>query len=288
MDTVIQMKTFKTNGNDGPTHLSEVTAGNGDGAAYRTIDATETERLHSVKVVEGNGGGAAYSTTDAIETNRLLPNQTDGCNGETATPCPGAESLLGNTSSSQESSSLCRIKEELNKDVFSRVKLWMVIAILLLIAAVIIISLFVCSAIHKDPDENFDPSLFKVPLYFNGSFQLPNMVFREELLTLSSNESQTLAADFQQKLAGLYRSSPAVGRYFSEAKIYAFRSGSVIADYQLTFFMPEEQQDQLRNFTLSREMVYNVLRQFLYDQEQDESETMYIDPVSLNMFLAHQ
>lgn len=47
--------------------------------------------------------------------------------------------------------------------------------------------------------------------------------------------------------------------------------------------MPEEQQDELRNFTLSREMVYNVFRQFLYDQESDKSEPMYIDPVSLNM-----
>lgn len=62
------------------------------------------------------------------------------------------------------------------------------------------------------------------------------------------------------------------------------RNGSVIADYQLKFLMPEEKQDQLRKFTLSREMVYNVLRQFLYDQES-ESESMYIDPISLNMFL---
>ncbi|KAA8594025.1 hypothetical protein FQN60_004859 [Etheostoma spectabile] len=66
------------------------------------------------------------------------------------------------------------------------------------------------------------------------------------------------------------------------------RKGSVIADYQLTFVMPEEEQDQLRNVTLSREMVYNVFRQFLYDQEQPgESGQMYIDPVSLNMALRH-
>lgn len=62
------------------------------------------------------------------------------------------------------------------------------------------------------------------------------------------------------------------------------RNGSVIANYQLTFVMPAEQQDQLRNFTLSREMVYNVFRQFLYDQEPDESKPMYIDPLSLKMF----
>lgn len=66
------------------------------------------------------------------------------------------------------------------------------------------------------------------------------------------------------------------------------RNGSVVADFQLTFLVPDEQQDQLRNFTLSRGMVYNVLRQFLYEQEEDESEPMYIDPASLSMFLTYQ
>ncbi|KAM6931933.1 TPA-induced transmembrane protein homolog [Lycodopsis pacificus] len=175
--------------------------------------------------------------------------------------------------------SVCRISQE-------RVRLLLIIVcIVVLICAVIWISLAMCAAFHVDGDDNFDSSLFKVPRSFNGSFQLPNRVFTEELSTLSSNESQALAADLQEKLDGLYRSSPALGRYFSEAEIQAFRNGSVvIADYQLTFVMPEEQQDQLRNFTLSREMVYNVFRQFLYDQEADESGQMYIAPVSLNMF----
>ncbi|XP_031153374.1 TPA-induced transmembrane protein homolog isoform X3 [Sander lucioperca] len=192
-----------------------------------------------------------------------------------------------------QNSCVDRIKRELNEVVYQKVKVWMVIIfIFVLILAVIIISLVLCSVIHEDEDENFDSSLFKVPRSFNGSFQLPNLVFTEKLSTRSSDESQTLAAHLQEKLAGLYRSSPALGRYFSEAEISAFRNGSVIADYQLTFVMPEEQQDQLRNVTLSREMVYNVFRQFLYDQEQpDESGQMtlddYIDPISLNMCLRH-
>lgn len=64
------------------------------------------------------------------------------------------------------------------------------------------------------------------------------------------------------------------------------RNGSVIADYKLTFHMPEEEKDQLRNFSLSREMVYNVFRQFLYDQES-ESDPMFIDPASLKMVLGN-
>ncbi|XP_029302446.1 TPA-induced transmembrane protein homolog isoform X2 [Cottoperca gobio] len=232
-----ELQTITINGTDGAAYVSEeqVTAGNGDGVAYKIPDATERDGLLSVQ-------GSAVS----------------------------------------------RIKRELNEVVFSRVRLWMIIiAIFFLIFVVIIISLLLCSAIHEDPDDSFDSSLFKVPQYFNGSFQLPDLVFTEELFNLSSNESQVLAGDLQEKLVDLYRSSPALGRYFSKAEIYAFRNGSVIADYQLTFLMPEEQLDHLRNLTLSREMVYNVFRQFLYDQEPDESGKIYIDPVSLNMHLSH-
>lgn len=63
---------------------------------------------------------------------------------------------------------------------------------------------------------------------------------------------------------------------------FLLRNGSVIAEYQLKFVMPAE-HDQLEKFTLSREVVFNVLRQFLYDQETEETEPMYIDPVSLTM-----
>ncbi|TMS07593.1 TPA-induced transmembrane protein-like protein [Larimichthys crocea] len=187
----------------------------------------------------GNGGSAA-------ERGELLNPQTADHNGEMASCSNAAENgmNLGNA----KGSSVCRVKKELNEVVFWKIRLWMVVVfIFLLIAAVILISLLLCSLIYDDPDEKFDPSLFKVPLYFNGSFQLPNLASTEELY---------------------------------------FQNGSVIVDYQLTFLMPEENQDQLRNFTLSREMVYNVFRQFLYDQEAESAPT-YIDPVSLIMFLGH-
>uniref|UniRef100_A0A4W6C9P0 SEA domain-containing protein n=2 Tax=Lates calcarifer TaxID=8187 RepID=A0A4W6C9P0_LATCA len=236
------------------------------------------------RVTVGNGGGAAYRIPDATERDGLLGVQA-GTNGEAIPSVHAAEAQRRNIYTAQEESATCRIKRELNETVFWKLKLWMIfIFIFLLMVAVIIISLLVCSAVHEDEDEKFDPSLFTVPRYFNGNFQLPNMVFTEELFTLSSNNSQALIAELQEKLADLYTSSPALGRYFSKAVIFAFRNGSVIADYQLTFLMPEEEQDQLRNFTLSRAMVYNVFRQFLYDQEADTSASMYIDPLSLNMF----
>lgn len=294
MDTQLQViRTYMTNEAADANH--QINGGNGeakpvDRAAEgsRTVGNTNSPR----EVTVSNGDHVANGNPEATEKDALVSVQINGANGE-AMPfdyAPDGQRIVGNNSP-REIGSVCRVKEELNEVVFWRVRLWMIIILLfLLITLVIIISLAVCSAIHEDVDDKFDPSLFKVPHYFNGSFQLPNQVFKEELLNLYSNESQALTADLQEKMADLYRSSPALGRYFSKAEILAFRNGSVIADYKLTFVLPEEQQEELRNFTLSREMVYNVFRQFLYDQEPDESVEsgpMYIDPVSLKMFSGH-
>ncbi|XP_068173600.1 TPA-induced transmembrane protein homolog [Antennarius striatus] len=262
----VELEAISTNKNNGSAFQSneQVTAGNGDGLAYRIPGATEKELLLHVQSTDHNGEKMPVS--HSADKHRST----------------------GNTYTSPEIGSVCTIKKTLNDIVFWKVRIWMVIIfIFLLIVAVVIVTLLICAAIHEDT-ENFDPSLFKIPLFFDGSFQMPNMVFSEEFFVLSSNQSQTLADICQEKLSDLYRSSPALGRYFSKAEIYAFRNGSVIVDYQLTFLMPEDQQDQLRNFTLSREMVFNVFRQFLYDQDTDESEPMFIDPGSLNMFLTQQ
>ncbi|XP_023261642.1 TPA-induced transmembrane protein [Seriola lalandi dorsalis] len=259
MDPVLPLYTI--NGNDGGSYSTNewVTTGNGDGVAYKNSEETERDNLLTVQVPASNG-------------------EMTLCDHEVE-----AQRNPANAHTPQEISSTSRVKRELSEIVFWRVRLWMVIiSIFVLIVVVIIISLVVCSAIHEDPDEKFDPSLFKVPLFFNGSFQLSNKAFEEEHSTLNYS-SDALTADLQEKLADIYRSSPALGRYFSKAEIHVLRNSSVIADYHLTFLMPEEQQDQLRNFTLSREMVYNVFRQFLYDQEPDSSELLYIDPLSLNM-----
>uniref|UniRef100_A0A8C8A363 TPA-induced transmembrane protein n=1 Tax=Oryzias sinensis TaxID=183150 RepID=A0A8C8A363_9TELE len=166
--------------------------------------------------------------------------------------------------------------KELNHNVCWKVRVWMIIVfIIVLIPVVVVISLAICAATYVDKDDIYDSSLFTVPQYFNGSFQISNFSFKE-----GADE------DLRQKLADLYRSSPALGRYFSEAKIYPFRNASNVVDYQLTFVLPEDQLEELRNFTLSKEMVHNVFRQFLYDQDQDSAST-YIIPVSLIMSSRH-
>lgn len=144
------------------------------------------------------------------------------------------------------------------------------------------LSLWWWTVIHEDVDEKYDPASFVVPLYFNGSLQLPFQTYSAELLSSMSNQSQTLSTELQKKLSDLYNSSPALGRYFSRAEIQAFRNGSVVAQYRLMFLMPK-QHDELNRFILSREMVYNVLRQHLYDQEPEELGRLYIDPATLEM-----
>uniref|UniRef100_A0A3B4A3A9 SEA domain-containing protein n=2 Tax=Periophthalmus magnuspinnatus TaxID=409849 RepID=A0A3B4A3A9_9GOBI len=122
---------------------------------------------------------------------------------------------------------------------------------------------------------------------FSGSFRLPNFNFTEELLNLTSNGSPSLTAELENKLDGLFRDSPALGRYFSRSQIYHYSDGPVTALFRLMFRMPEEKEEeeggQLTHFTLSWEMIYNVLRQFLYDQEVDPSDHTYIEPASLNI-----
>ncbi|XP_047449882.1 TPA-induced transmembrane protein homolog [Mugil cephalus] len=223
---------------------------------------------------------------DATERDVLLFVEIANSNGETHPSHHSAQgqSSLENNSTPHEESAVSRVKRELNERVFMKVRLWMILVmIVVLIIVVIIISVAACSANHTDVDDKYDPSLFVVPQGFSGNFKLPKQNFTTELLDINSTQSRALATELQNELADLYRSSAALGRYFNTFEIKAFRNDPVTADYSLTFLLPKEQLDELRNFTLSREMVYNVFRQFLYDQEPAESGPLYVDPVSLQM-----
>lgn len=260
------------------SELSRVGMHSSNGAAHGPSELVNT----------GNGQSQANGGPEAAESDGLLQEQVVRVNGE----AHAAETERSPPSENRPSKFQCfqaravqRIKDELTETVCWKVKLWMIIILLvLLIIAVVFISLAVCAAIHEDEDDKFDRLLFQVPVYFNGSFQMPNVIFTEELFDFSSNESQKLAADLQEKLSDLYRSSTALGRYFSKAEISAFRNGSVVSEYELTFALPEDGQDELRRYVVSREMVYNVFRQFLFDQETPASDPAYIDPDSLIMF----
>ncbi|KAG7483921.1 hypothetical protein MATL_G00043360 [Megalops atlanticus] len=173
---------------------------------------------------------------------------------------------------------------DLNRVVFQRIRLWMVVLLLfVVIAVVIMLSLVFCSVPHDDEDDKFDRESFTVPRYYSGTLRLVNQNFTAELLSLQSPQSQVLSGQLKVKLSDLFNSSPALGRYFSAAGMSSFSSnGSVTASYWLKFLMPQEHA-QLVRYTLSREMVYSVLRQHLHDQEPRPWDPLYIDPASLDL-----
>ncbi|KAM9820306.1 TPA-induced transmembrane protein homolog [Neosynchiropus ocellatus] len=181
--------------------------------------------------------------------------------------------------SSHKVSKTCRVKEELNEVVFWKFRMWMIlIFISVLIVAVILISLALCSLVYKDKDEQFDASTFNVSRLFNGTFRMQSPALSEGVAVAASNQSQALTSRLQDQLEDLYKSSPALGRYFSSAEVAPLRKDPAVAEFRLKFLMPAGQRGQLRKFTLSREMIYNVLRQFLYEQP-----SLRIEPASLEL-----
>lgn len=217
------------------------------------------------------------------ETERLLENDIT-TNGNTVAIDSGHDTEAQNPPHyEQKKGAVCRVKDELTQKVCGKVPLWVVLILLLaLIIAVIFASLALCAVIYEDADEKYDPTQFGVHRNLSGSFQLPNLNVTEERLHVNSSAGRALAAELQTKLDDLYRNSPALGRYYSSSQVYDFSDDPVTAWFRLSFLMPAAEQSQLTRFTLSRAMVYNVLRQFLLEQE-DTSEPAFIQPASLNM-----
>ncbi|XP_062329675.1 TPA-induced transmembrane protein [Osmerus eperlanus] len=234
--------------------------------------------LTKIEATTGNGA-RTENDPEAAEHSPLILKQGLVSNGNQQTAGHAAEAHRRSTSTTVDD----RESTQTQTKTTVYVKLWMVIVfIIILIFVLILVSWALCTVIHEDVDEKYDLASFTVPQYFNGSFQLPNMIFSAELLSSQSNKTQPLSIELQKKLSDVYHHSPALGRYFSMAEIQGFRNGSVVAKYRLSFLMPE-QHDQLKLFTLSREVVYNVLRQHLYDQEPEKEGVLYIDPASLEM-----
>ncbi|XP_061827944.1 TPA-induced transmembrane protein [Nerophis lumbriciformis] len=223
----------------------------------------------------GNGEGHTHRGPQSAETGSLLQAQCNGGSVEMKSD-RRVLALRG-----PQDSTICRMQKELKDVVCWKIPLWMLLLFLLLImVAIVFITLALCPVFHQDVDEKFDPSTFNISRLFKGNFSLLDLPFSDDLLVPSSNQSRALSRDLQGKLTVVYSSSPALSRYFSKAEVHAFRNGSVVAEYRLTFLMPEQQEEQLRRFTLSREMVYNVLRQSLHQQEDHGT---YIDPLSLTL-----
>ncbi|KAL0972657.1 hypothetical protein UPYG_G00192510 [Umbra pygmaea] len=184
----------------------------------------------------------------------------------------------------QQASAVCRLREQLNHQVLWKIRLWMVLIFLfVLIALLVVVSIFLCSVLHQDMDDTYDPALFVLPIYFNGSFQLTNQILTPELLYPASNQSKTLSSQLEQTFSTVHLRPP------SRAGISDFRNssgitdhGSVVAEYWLHFQVPQD-DTELMQFTMSRAMVFNIFKQSLYDREPERNHSLYIRPASLNM-----
>lgn len=245
----------------------------------QSLDNNNHHAENTSKQQMTSGNRPMLTTNDAAEEGNplLSPEQVPVDNG--------GHHWVDGQEVNQESISLNVQNGIANKEMTCMVhrRRWMILIFLIfLILLVIGVSFAVCLGIHDDIDEKYDPALFELPRCFNGSFRLTNQIFIPDLLSPASNQSKTLSSQLQEKLSDLYSSSPALGRYFSSVEISDFRNGSVQADYRLRFLMPRN-NTELEQFTLSREMVYNVFRQSLYDQDPELNHPLYIHPASLDM-----
>ncbi|NXX81804.1 TTMP protein, partial [Urocolius indicus] len=66
-------------------------------------------------------------------------------------------------------------------------------------------------------------------------------------------------------LTDVYRSSPALGRYFRSAQAAYFRNESSTVFYQLEFSVPPSTEEFMKN-TMNPDFIRNVLRQSIYDE----------------------
>ncbi|KAI1893640.1 hypothetical protein AGOR_G00125790 [Albula goreensis] len=172
----------------------------------------------------------------------------------------------------------------MNRVVVCGLRLWMILVLILLLitALVITLSLVLYSVLYEDEDDTFDHESFVVPMFYSGTLSLVNQNFSANLPSALSNQSLALSNQLKEKLSHIYSSSPALGRYFSEVGMYIYRNGTITAHYWLKFLMPLD-HEELVHYTLSQEMVYNVLRQHLYDQEVNTDQFLYIDPATVYM-----
>ncbi|XP_048016406.1 TPA-induced transmembrane protein [Megalobrama amblycephala] len=230
----------------------------------------------TIQLNPGNGACTYHVGSGTDEVSHLLstPQVTEN-NGEQHIVDVVDVSNGSSTETSKWRRELRSLKTELNEVVVWKLRLWVVILLIFLVIALVIgISVIVCAVIDDDGDENYDKSSFVVERFFRGKFTLDNSS------TSYSLEKETLLEQLEQKLTGVYSSSPALERYFSNATINHLQDTT--AQFKIKFMMPSEHEELVR-YTLSLKMVKNVLVQHLYDQ--DTGDPLYIIPTSVSMEL---
>nr|XP_009483295.1 PREDICTED: TPA-induced transmembrane protein [Pelecanus crispus] len=164
--------------------------------------------------------------------------------------------------------------------VFWKCKLWMVITTIFLVCfLVILISLILYSNVYTDEDDYWDPDALLNSgnsLNFSGTLQL------------TCGLPHLFSEDITNRLADVYSSSPALGRYFRSAQVVYFSNESSTVFYQLEFSVPPSTEGFMEN-TMNPDFIKNVLRQNIYDEDDafnpgtSECNRLKLDPTSLTL-----
>ncbi|XP_015197530.2 TPA-induced transmembrane protein homolog isoform X2 [Lepisosteus oculatus] len=261
-DELIEMDKVEPRGSSDSLHLKHrATSGNGTQGNTESDDATEISPLVQDGISQIEQGGARNGDQFSSET----------------TGIEAIETITSEDGSLQNEQKRRSWRQLLDKPVFWKCKLWMVILLVFIVlATTFALSLVLYSVVYEDEDEKFNLESFVVPLCYNGTLRLVNNTFED------SEQHQALSRVLEEKLSGLYSSSPALGRYFSNVTIHNFSNNSVSTSYWLRFMVPQE-HNQLVRYTLSEEVVLNIFRQYVYDQEPEVEERLKIDPLSLTL-----
>ncbi|XP_059824482.1 suppressor of tumorigenicity 14 protein homolog isoform X1 [Hypanus sabinus] len=179
-------------------------------------------------------------------------------------------------------------RETCNKMICWRCKMWMLIVstVAMLTAAITIIVILSIRATPLD-DELIDPNLkiHGTPRYYIGSIKISNYSFTPGLMVPQSKNLTSLSKTLKHMLNQLYTTSPALRYYFVDSDVFSFSHSGAIAYFWLQFALPKE-KDLLIKYTLSTEVLINVLRQHL--QTADVGRIMKIELSSLMLRVANE
>ncbi|XP_057553856.1 TPA-induced transmembrane protein isoform X2 [Hippopotamus amphibius kiboko] len=160
-----------------------------------------------------------------------------------------------------------------NKNLIGKCKLWMVLASVLLgLIMVISISLCLTGVTYVDEDENEILELLS-----NKTF-LVMLKIPEECVT-----EEKLPDLLTKRLTDVYRSSPALSRFFTSVEILDFSGENATITYHLQFGVPSEDHSFMK-YVMNEELVLGVLRQDFHDQNVSGCETLGRDPASLWLY----
>ncbi|KAJ1119231.1 hypothetical protein NDU88_007417 [Pleurodeles waltl] len=196
------------------------------------------------------------------ETEPLRQNELLSANNEQPHYIPSEKCPNGR----QDIRSLC------SKPVYRKCTLWMAIASgFLILVFVTVISLIMYSTIYSD-DDGYESLLNGSSQYYTGTLKISDQC----------TNSEALSEQLTERIADVYKTSPALGHYFTSAKVVSLSEDNNIATYHLQFTVPPEASNFLK-YTMSEEFVGGVLRQDVYDQEHTDCTPVLLDPSSITL-----